>query len=206
MISNPDDYFVKGCGRCARFETPECSTQIWTEGLSQLRRICREVGLTETVKWGHPCYMHSDRNIAVFGAFRGDFRLSFMNPGLLDDHEKLLEKAGPNSQVAGVMRFSNATEVREREPILRDYLAQLITHAEAGTKPPKTKTDIELPSELIEALDSDPELSEAFHELTPGRQRSYVINLNNAKQTETRVRRIAAFRNKILAGKGAMER
>ena len=85
--------------------------------------------------------------------------LSPRNPD--NDHEKLLEKAGPNSQVAGVMRFSSTAEVWEREPILRDYLAQLMIHAEAGTKPPKAKTDIELPSELVEALDSDPELSEA---------------------------------------------
>lgn len=49
-------------------------------------------------------------------------------------------------------------------------------------------------------------LGQAFYALTPGRQRSYVINLNSAKKLETRIARIIKFRDKILAGKGAMER
>ncbi|HLT64540.1 MAG TPA: YdeI/OmpD-associated family protein, partial [Pseudohongiella sp.] len=59
---------------------------------------------------------------------------------------------------------------------------------------------------LTETLDNDPELAEAFYRLTPGRQKSYVINLNSAKQPSTRYDRIKKFRDKILAGKGAMDR
>ena len=62
------------------------------------------------------------------------------------------------------------------------------------------------PVELAEALDADPELAEAFQDLTPGRQKSYAINLNAAKKPETRVARIVKFRDKIFAGKGATER
>ena len=80
MITDAEDFFTKGCGRCARFATPDCSTRQWIRGLNQLRRICRDMGLEEVVKWAHPTYMHAGRNIAIFGAFRGDFRLSFMNP------------------------------------------------------------------------------------------------------------------------------
>jgi uncharacterized protein YdeI (YjbR/CyaY-like superfamily) len=63
-----------------------------------------------------------------------------------------------------------------------------------------------LPDELLEALDADPELAEAFHALTPGRQRSYVIALSSAKAYATRAARIAKCRGRILAGKGPMER
>ena len=58
----------------------------------------------------------------------------------------------------------------------------------------------------MEALESDPELADAFHNLTPGRQKSYAINLNAAKNSATRTARIAKFRDRILAGKGATER
>lgn len=58
----------------------------------------------------------------------------------------------------------------------------------------------------MDALDADPELSEAFHALTPGRQRSYVIVLGSTDNPETRIRRIAKFRGKILEGKGAQDR
>lgn len=206
MITDPDDFFTKGCGRCERFATPDCSTRQWINGLNSLRRICLDMGLEETVKWTHPTYMHAGRNIAIFGAFRGDFRLSFMNAGLLNDTEGVLEPQGPNSRTPGMIRFTDVAQVGGMEPVIRAYLRQLMDHAEAGTRPPRIQTEIDMPDELVEALDADPELAEAFHALTPGRQRSYMFNLNQAKLRATRVARIEKFREKIIAGKGAMER
>ena len=63
-----------------------------------------------------------------------------------------------------------------------------------------------MPEELTDALDADPALAEAFASLTPGRQKSYLFNLSQAKQAATRVARIEKFRDRIIAGKGAMER
>lgn len=206
MITDPDDFFTLGCGRCERFATPDCSTRPWIVGLNALRRICLEVGLEETVKWAHPCYMHAGRNIALFGAFRGDFRLTFLNPSLLVDSEGVLEPQGPNSQTPGMIRFTAVEQVAEKAPVIRAYLKQLMDHAEAGTKPPKEVREIDMPDELVDALDADPELAEAFHNLTPGRQKSYFFALNQAKQSATRVARIEKFRDKIIAGKGALER
>lgn len=206
MITVINDYFEKGCGRCERFDTADCSTRLWRPGLAQLRRICLDAALEETVKWGHPCYMHAGRNIAVIGAFRGDFRLSFFNAALLKDPHGLLEKQGPNTRHADMLRFDEAARVLELEPVIREYLDEAAQYAEAGIQPPKEVRQIELPDELSEALEADPELAEAFEALTPGRQRSYVINLNNAKKSATRISRIAKFRGKIIAGKGATER
>jgi uncharacterized protein YdeI (YjbR/CyaY-like superfamily) len=206
MISDPDDFFTKGCGRCARFATPDCSTRLWIGGLNDLRRICRDLALQETVKWAHPCYTHAGRNIALFGAFQTDFRLSFMNAGLLRDTEGVLEPQGPNSQTPSMIRFAAVDQVGELEPVIRAYLLQLMEHAEAGTKPPRVAREIDMPDELTEALDADPELAEAFHALTPGRRKSYMFNLNQAKQSATRAARIEKFRGRIIAGKGAMER
>jgi uncharacterized protein YdeI (YjbR/CyaY-like superfamily) len=206
MISDPDDFFTKGCGRCDRYETPDCSTRLWIDGLNALRRICLDMGLREAVKWGHPCYMHTGRNIALLGAFRGDFRLNFMNPGLVEDTEGVLERQGPNTQTPGMLRFTKSACVVEMEPVIRAYLRQLMDHAEAGTRPPRTQRDIDMPDELTEALDADPELAEAFHALTPGRRKSYMFNLNQARQSATRVARIEKFRARIFAGKGAIER
>ena len=73
MITDIEDFFAKGCGRCERFATPACSANRWHDGLTRLRALCRSAGLVETVKWGHPCYMHAGRNIALIGALQGDF-------------------------------------------------------------------------------------------------------------------------------------
>lgn len=206
MITDIEDYFAKGCGRCERFATPDCSTRRWIEGLTALRNICLDAGLTETVKWAHPCYMHADRNIAILGAYRGDFRLSFFNAALLKDPEGVLQKQGANTQHPDMIRLTDNAQVAELEPTIRSYLREAMGYAEAGTKPPKDQREIELPEELIDAMDADPHLAEAFYDLTPGRQKSYVINLNGAKKRETRIARLEKFRDKIIAGKGAMER
>ncbi|MGR3323652.1 MAG: YdeI/OmpD-associated family protein [Pseudooceanicola sp.] len=206
MITEVEDYFAQGCGRCPRFGTDDCSTHLWQPGLAELRRICLEAGLAEEAKWGHPCYMHAGRNIVLFGAFRGDFRLTFFNAGLMKDPDGVLEKAGPNTQTAGVIRFRSNDAVQEMRPVLVAYLSEARDYAERGITAPKVERELDLPEELVEALDADPELAEAFAALTPGRQKSYVINLNGAKKAETRVARIEKFRDKIIAGKGATDR
>jgi uncharacterized protein YdeI (YjbR/CyaY-like superfamily) len=206
MITAIEDYFTLGCGRCERFATADCAVKHWASGVQALRAICRAVGLTETVKWGHPCYMHAGRNIAIIGALRHDFRLSFFHAALLQDRDGLLEKQGPNTQHPDMLRFTEASQVTAREASIRAYLQEAMVYAEAGLKPPPTPNEIVLPQELTDALSADPELAAAFYGLTPGRQRSYVILLNGAKKSETRMARIDAARARILAGKGALER
>jgi uncharacterized protein YdeI (YjbR/CyaY-like superfamily) len=206
MITNVEDYFSQGCGRCERFATPDCSTRRWAAGLRDLRRICLAAGLEEAVKWGHPCYMQAGRNIALIGALREDFRLGFMNASLLKDPQQILQKRGPNTRHADMIRFTGNEGPKAMEPHILALLAEAIGYAKAGIKPAREQHDLELPSELVDALDSDPELAEAFFDLTPGRQRSYVINLSGAKASATRIARIAKFRSHIIAGKGATER
>lgn len=206
MITDPEVFFDQGCGRCDRFATPDCSTRLWLKGLLALRRICREAGLTEVAKWGHPCYMHAGRNICLMGAFRGDFRLTFMNAALLKDPEGLLERQGPNTRHPDCIRFTDNDAPTRLEPAIRAYLAEAMTYADQGLLPPKEPAEVELPEELVEALDSDPDLAEAFAALTPGRQKSWALHLNDAKTSATRLSRIQKGRAKILAGKGATER
>ena len=202
MISKIEDYFAKGCGRCERFDTPDCSAMRWADGLAALRRICLDLSLTETVKWGHPCYMHANRNVAIVGAFREDFRLSFFDAALLTDPEGVLEKQGPNTAHADMLRFRSMAEVQDRRPVIEAYLREAMGHAQAGRKPLKSAVALTLPEELLLALDQYPALAEAFHALSPGRQKSHVLHIGNAKKSETRHVRVAASTPLILAGKG----
>lgn len=206
MITKVDDYFAHGCGRCARFATPDCSTKAWATGVLALRRIALAMGLTETAKWGHPCYMHAGRNIAIIGAFRGDFRLTFFNAALLKDPKKVLEKQGPNTRHPDCLRFADNAAPAAMEPLVRACLAEAMGYAEQGILSPKNPAEIDLPTELVEALDADPDLAEAFAALTPGRQKSWALHVNDAKTTATRLARIERSRDKINAGKGATER
>ena len=222
MITDIEDFFSSGCGRCARVATADCSTRLWAGGLQDRRLICLSTGLSEPVKWGHPCYMHAGRNIAIIGAFRGDFRLSFFNAALMQDPEGVLERQGPNTRHPDAIRFADNAQPAAMKPVILSYLRQAMDYADAGVLPPKGgqvvghfycglfaakgASEVELPDELPEAVQSDPELAGAFHALTPGRQKSYAISLRAARKPETRVARIARFRDRIIAGKGANDR
>jgi len=149
--------------------------------------------------------MHADRNIVVIGAFRKDFRISFFNAALMKDAEGVLEKQGPNTRHPDMIRFTDNAQVAAMAPTIKAYLKEAMRYAEDGIRPPKVVSEIELPHELLDALDADPQLAEAFRKLTPGRQKSYVINLASAKTSTTRTSRIIRFRGKILSGKGANE-
>lgn len=205
MITDPDVYFAKGCGRCDRFATPDCSVQHWLAGVTALRRLCLAAGLTETAKWGHPCYMHAGRNVAMIAAFRDTFRLTFFDAALPPDPAGILEKRGPNSRAADQISLTDATAVDAMAPVLRDYLAAARAMAEQD-RPARPRAELALPDELAEALEADPVLAEAFNALTPGRQRSWALHLVSSANPATRRARIEKGRDRIIAGKGATER
>ena len=206
MITDIDDYFTKGCGRCDRFGTPDCATQLWAPVLSRLRSLCLSAGLSEHVKWCHPCYVHAGRNLAIFGAFRDNARLTFFNAGLMSDPDGMLERQGPNSATPDMIRITNADQLDALEPTIRAYLAEAMGYAEAGVKAPKIETDYPVPEELAEALDADPTFADAFAALTPGRQKGYYLHIGGAKQSKTRIARIEKLQPRIFAGKGYNER
>jgi uncharacterized protein YdeI (YjbR/CyaY-like superfamily) len=205
MITEIEDFFTLGCGRCARFATAECSVQRWQAGLLALRAVCRAEGLVEVVKWGHPVYMHAGRNVAIIGAFREAFRITFMNAGLLADPDGVLERQGPNSAVADALKFADSGDVAAKADVIRGFLQQAMGFAAAGVRPARVVTELELPEELVEALDDDPRLAEAWAALTPGRQKSHVLQISGGKASATRYARVAKLAPRILAGKGAQE-
>jgi uncharacterized protein YdeI (YjbR/CyaY-like superfamily) len=203
MITEIEDYFTKGCGRCGRFATPDCSVQRWQAGLLALRAICREEGLAEVAKWGHPVYMHAGRNVAIIGAFRKEFRITFMNAGLLADPDGLLERQGPHSTVADALKFRDVAEVEAA--VIRSFLRQAMGFAVAGVRADRVVTEPDLPEELVAALDDDAMLAKAWAALTPGRRRSHVLMIAAGKTSVTRAGRVVKQAPRILAGKGANE-
>ncbi|MEH7829141.1 YdeI/OmpD-associated family protein [Gemmobacter denitrificans] len=206
MITEIGTYFRDGCGRCARFATPDCAARFWADGLAALRALCLGAGLDEQVKWGHPCYMHAGRNIAVLGAFRSDFRITFQDAALLSDPQGLLQRQGPNTRHPDMLQFRDAAQVADRAGLIRDLLAQAMQNARAGLRPPSRETPTEIPTELQQAMSADPDLAAAFAALTPGRQRSHALQISGAKTAATRLNRIARLRPLILAGRDALGR
>jgi uncharacterized protein YdeI (YjbR/CyaY-like superfamily) len=66
----------------------------------------------------------------------------------------------------------------------------------------KKTSEFVIPEEFQNKLDEIPALKTAFHALTPGRQRAYLIYFSAPKQTQTRESRIQKCLPQILQGKG----
>ena len=205
--STVDDYLAQGCGGCPLYDTPECKVHFWTKELQLLRSIALDCGLTEEVKWDIPCYTWNKKNIVLLGAFKENCVLSFFKGMLLRDEYNILEKPGEHTQSVKLVRFTSVDRVVQLEAILREYLFEAIEIEKAGLKVVLKKTEeYEVVEEFTEAMKQVKGLKTAFEQLTPGRQRGYLLHFSQAKQSKTRQERVEKCIPKILAGKGFADR
>ena len=179
----------------------------WKEETILLREICLECGLEEDFKWMYPCYTYQGKNIVLIHGFKDYCVLLFHKGVLLKDANHILVQQTENVQSARQIRFTNSQEIIDIKPIIKAYVFEAIEVEKAGLKVNMKKTfEYEIPSELEEAFKSNPKLATAFNELTPGRQRGYLLYFSQAKQSKTRMSRIEKSFAKILKGKGYNDR
>jgi uncharacterized protein YdeI (YjbR/CyaY-like superfamily) len=181
------------------------ASEQWPDEIAALRPLLLGIGLDESIKWGKPCYALGDANICIVQEFSDHLALMFFKGILLEDPAGVLEEQGPNSHAAKRMTFSSVEDVQRRADVVTAYVSEAIAVEEAGTPlPPRPQEDIV--EELQERLAGDPELSAAFDDLTPGRQREYNLHVSGAKQASTRERRVDKIVPRILDRKGLRDR
>ncbi|MFZ5554077.1 MAG: YdeI/OmpD-associated family protein [Bacteroidota bacterium] len=206
MSKDADSYFTDGCGRCPFFKTPQCKVQQWKNELKAIRNILLESGLNEESKWGVPCYTHNNKNVIMIAAFREYCGISFFKGALLSDPHKLLEFAGENSQSSKLLKFTNVKQVEKLEKTIKEYIQEAILVEDSGMKVEFKKiTEHKIPEELEVKFKKDAAFKKAFHSLTPGRQRGYLIYFSQPKQSKTKEERIEKCVGKIMKGKGMQD-
>lgn len=175
----------------------------WRDEAAALRAIVLDVGLEETWKWRQPCYVHAGTNVVMVAPFKEHCDLAFFAGVLLSDPDGLLTVPGKDSQSARQFRFTSVAEIERHDAAIRGFLTEAKDHAEAGTKVEfAAKDELQLPDELLARFDDVEGLEGAFHALTPGRQRGFVLHIAGAKQSATRAKRVEGHLERILAGKG----
>jgi uncharacterized protein YdeI (YjbR/CyaY-like superfamily) len=66
----------------------------------------------------------------------------------------------------------------------------------------RSLAQFDVPEEFQKRLDDEPKLAKAFHALTPGRQKGYLLHFTGAKRSETRTARVVKHASRILKGLG----
>lgn len=181
---------------------------VWRDETVELRRIALECGLVEELKWGKPAYTTDDgSNIAVIQGFKRYCALLFPKGALLEDPMDLLVKVGPNTRSGRQARFTSVAEILDAEEALTAYLQEAVDVENAGLEVDMEAADeLVAPDELEQKFDEHPEFKAAFHELTPGRRREYLLHFTGAKQSRTRAARVEKAVDRILEGRGLRDR
>ena len=175
----------------------------WQKEIEKLREIVLDCDLIEELKWGCPCYSYQKKNIVLIHVFKEYCAVLFFKGALLKDTKGILVQQTENVQAARQVRFTSLQQIVKMEKVLKAYIYEAVEVEEAGLKVPLKKTqEFKMSEEFQIKLDKLPALKKAFYELTPGRQRGYLLYFSSAKQSKTREARIEKYMPHILEGRG----
>ena len=178
----------------------------WQDELIRVRDVLRSTGLTETVKWGAPCYTHNGKNVVGIGAFKSYFGLWFFQGALLTDKDGVLINAQEGKTKAlRQWRMTSSRDINQAR--IKRYVKEAIELADQGKEIKAARSGkVVVPPELKKALAADKKASAAFDQLLPGQQREYAQHITEAKRAETKARRIEKILPMMIAGKGLNDR
>lgn len=175
----------------------------WSAEFRALRTVCLASGLHEELKWGQACYDLNGRNVVLIHGFKNYCALLFMKGALLKDPKGILIQQTKNVQSARQLRFASLAEINKQKAAIKAYIEAAIVLEKSGAKlKKKTVADFDVPVEFQQRMDDDPALAEAFHALTPGRQKGYLLHFAAAKQSATRTARVEKHAPRIVRGLG----
>jgi len=178
----------------------------WQTQIDDLRKIARDSGLTEELKWGKPCFTFQKRNVAIIIPLKAVCAFSFFKGALLKDPRHILERIGEHAQAGRWIRFTSSREISALRPTLKKYIGEAIQIETSGKKVPlKKASEYAVPQELQARLNASADLKASFEALTPGRRKSYIFHISGAKQPKTRVARAEKCVPMILSGRGFNE-
>ena len=181
------------------FSTPKK----WQKEIQEMRAIALDCNLTETFKWGHPCYTLNNNNIVLIHEFKSYCAYLFFKGALIQDEKGLLIQQSENVQAARQIRFTHVDEIIKLKKVLKAYIFEAIAIEKAGLKVALKETAAyTIPEEFQQVLDKQKKVHKAFYTLTPGRQRAYLLHFAAPKQSKTRVARIEKCLPLILSGLG----
>ncbi|TDI69186.1 MAG: hypothetical protein E2O86_05935 [Bacteroidetes bacterium] len=174
----------------------------WGVQLQQLRDLFHKTELKEEVKWGAPSYSLNGKLIAGMAGFKNHCAIWFHQGVFLKDpNKKLINAQEGTTRGLRQWRFEEGDTV-EADLVLQ-YIRESIENNLAGKKiKPQRKKGVVIPHYLKAAFSSNSKFENAFHQLTPGKQREYAGHIGEAKREATKQSRLEKIIPMIIEGKG----
>ncbi|MFZ2492979.1 MAG: YdeI/OmpD-associated family protein [Thermoanaerobaculia bacterium] len=169
--------------------------------LRHIREIVHEAcpDIEETMKWSMPHFDHKGM-VCGMAAFKAHCTFGFWKGSLL------FEDGAKSDEAMGQMgRLTSVKDLPSKKELVR-LIRRAVQLNDDGVKPakvrpPKPKTDIAPPEELVAALARNAAARETFERFPPSHRREYVEWIAEAKTAPTRQRRIEQAVEWIAEGK-----
>ncbi|MBC7472275.1 MAG: DUF1801 domain-containing protein [candidate division SR1 bacterium] len=178
----------------------------WKAVKVKLREISLDLGLGEEVKWGKPTYTFDGQMLFLIHTFKDYVAILFFKGSLMNDPNDILIQQTENVQAGRQIRFTSVEQIDEMKNTIKNYIIEAIRIEKSGMQVEFQKaTELVYPEEFNIKLDEITGLRDAFEKLTPGRQKGYYLYFIGAKQSKTRLDRVAKSIPYILSGKGRLK-
>lgn len=161
----------------------------WTEELEIVVSIINKLPLEKTIKWGAEVFTYNGKNVVSYGGFKNHFTIWFFNGVFLEDKYNVLVNAQEGkTKSARQWRLTSKAEIDEKK--ISEYIYEAIEIEKKGLKiSPEKFVTIPVAEILENEFKNDKNLKSAFEKLTPGKQKEYIVYLNEAKQEATKLKR-----------------
>ncbi|MBK9630458.1 MAG: YdeI/OmpD-associated family protein [Saprospiraceae bacterium] len=174
----------------------------WEKEHAFMASILDKTDLEKSIKWGAPVYTLKGNNVVSYLGFKNFFSVWFYNGVFLKDPYKVLVNAQEGkTKSMRQWRFTSVSEMDERK--IMDYIQEAVEIEIEGLKikPDKFKPAA-IPNIFSEIFSKDVELQKSFQKLTPGKQKEYILHIEEAKQEATKLKRLEKVIPMIMEGKG----
>ncbi len=174
----------------------------WMEEMEILASIINKLPLEKTIKWGAEVFTYNGKNVVSYGGFKNYFMLWFYNGVFLEDKYNVLVNAQEGkTKSLRQWRFTSVTEIDEKK--ITEYIYEAIEIEKKGLKiQPQKFVAIPVAEILEQEFKNDNTFKNTFENLTPGKQKEYIVYINEAKQEATKLKRLEKIKPMILQGIG----
>ena len=161
------------------------SNNKWEKEIALLEAIISKMPMEKCIKWGAEVFTYNGRNV-VF---------------LKDKYKVLINAQEGKTKSLRQWRFFSKAEIDEKK--IKEYIMEAIEIEQKGLKVPAEKFKaLPVPQLLQDALQKNKKLKANFEKLTPGKQKEYIVFINEAKQEQTRLSRLEKIKPLILLSAG----
>jgi uncharacterized protein YdeI (YjbR/CyaY-like superfamily) len=158
--------------------------------------------VSETIKWGVPHFDYKGMMCSM-AAFKEHCAFGFWKASLMQDHKSVFSRMGKLG-MGHIGRISSSADLPPDSDMLRMIREAARLNDEGTTATPRQragKITVRVPADLSRALAKNKKARLVFDSFSPSNKRDYVEWITEAKNPETRTKRLETALEWIAQGK-----